>query len=705
MPQYPDCALVGSAKVAWTALGDLFQRGPPLLETGYVPTLRLPKIVVSSVEPRGDDLVLSLPLSDQKMQKMATRYPNATARPPVQPANASQAHADFFRAWGPKKPRQVTIVPGADIRFHDGWDTELHAHLSTDAKCIRPSNQLVLAHLVIDPRRGAPSLALATRPRDTIATLVVLLAPEDPHELHLKLERNGATHAWSEASEDPVQYAFLPVGASLVAAKSHGASPRVALVFHVTGSSALSYDDTGAIRRVDALLSKLSASSTIGVVRGIQMDLCRNCTTPEWSALPPLHKAFLHGLLRSAAYDVGLAAYSQHFGIQHFDPHPASPGAALVDMRDVKLDELVATGEGARYEYSVVLVFWPKRHLFQALGVAAFASAMRSFAPAAAHPYAVAITNAFGTEYLRTDSTAASHEALLQWLCDEDNVDGICRYLSAEALVDATCPWSLLAPWIQQQLAKYGWTPLAKAMNDLVARWCVDHAASLVASLAGVTDAPVCAPLEQDFVYECIRQLWVTLHTALLNPRVGATMQDDVLQRLLTDALHIEHYCYDQADMARWINARLPANHLLMLPTDVFSIIESFVWPTTSPVADIFGGMHSCSLLLGAMATALVHNAALNASPRVPCTWHCDDGSGTETVVAVSVSRLLSLLERNPRQKIEVAFLDDCRQSGTRFVRATLARVGNVSAKSLTNRFDLVAHVQRETSFLQQLRG
>ncbi|EQC31165.1 hypothetical protein SDRG_11092 [Saprolegnia diclina VS20] len=599
----------------------------------------LPKLMLAGMaEP------LEVPPSPQTLRSVAARYIGAS---------------------------QAAIVPACDVNILGDWERVLHRHLYSTIEGIRHDDRLALSHLSIDPQHETSSLSPRCRCDNAIATLVVLLATPNVRALNLNMMQNGQiTHAWRGKYTIGSQYALMPPGTSLVghATKLRGAPPRVALVFYVVRS--VIPTAVGLRRHVALRLHALAASDNYGVLNGVQVHRCGRHATPDWRALEPFHTAFLDALLDAGCYDVGLAVYSPMTGIERLLLQ--SPVPVPITLVGAKCTEYVEIDDDSWpcYGFCVAMIFWPKRHLVNVMGGAAFASAMRSLPAACARMYVTEAASVFATKCMRTHAAGgdqrqltADHDAMLQLLQDNGDVDCVHRFLRHCATVTATCPLPLLAPWIQHQLAKYGWEPLANALDSLVSRWCsnesVKHAASLVASLAGATDAPVCAPLVQPFVFECIQRLWATVVTGLVQLRTLESRRQDALQRLLIDALYLEHYCDDRADTDRWLQTRLP-------PFTI-RLVDAFVWQPTKSVAEIFARLARrapCRLLVllpEALTTAFQHNSGIHISPLVTCILDGLDANKHVEVPTTSLTSLRWLLEQNAtRSRIDEAYLEGC---------------------------------------------
>ncbi|EQC26557.1 hypothetical protein SDRG_15648 [Saprolegnia diclina VS20] len=649
-------------------LASILECPPSLLTTNFFYNHRLPVLQIA-----GMSKPLKLPSSDPMLRKVAERYPKKSATLLRRQAVSGE---NVVLVWGPKRIRQTTIVPAADVEISDDWTSSLHCELSTVLKCIRPDDRLALSHLSIDSLHDAASLAPITRHDDAIATLVVLLAPADACQLGLDFVQKDsvATHPWRELETHCVHYALLSPETKLVGTGTtvRKAPPRVALVFHVLRASLHADRDVGPIYRSILFLKQLAMHPPLGLLYGVHIHLCRRHAAPDWGALEPTHTALLDALLASECYGIGLAVYSEVDGILHFARHHQSATVASTDLRHVQITELVTPPSNRpRYGINVVLVFWPKQHLVNVMGGAAFATAMRAEAPAVARAFVADAASVFCTTSVVTRSHRGHPPPPTTTRCSSCSTT-----LATSTAFVAFCD----TPWIQNQLAKYGWEPLADALNILVSRWCsdngVEHATLLVASLAGVTNAPVCAPLDQDYVYECIRRLWATLHTAFLKPHVLEPMPDDTLQQIVADALYMEHYCDRGADTDRWLQAHLPAVAL--------SLVDGFLWPPTASVVDVVCKELRRPLvhLPLAFSMALAHNTALNLESLLNTMLHHVDACVKDVVVTqTSLMRLLWLLERDPSRCLDQAYLQaSWRQWACRFGLEALVFVGEASA-------------------------
>ncbi|EQC38253.1 hypothetical protein SDRG_04679 [Saprolegnia diclina VS20] len=240
-------------------------------------------------------------------------------------------------------------------------------------------------------------------------------------------------------------------------------------------------------------------------------------------------------------------------------------------------------------------------------------------------------------DVLSTTRLKKTHEpelpaaTMLQLLLDANSVDVIDEYLRHSCQNHDHPKMHHIGPKLHACLTTYGWSALGSAVQAMLQRWVATSPPEilhlpfvLLASLAGVLDDPICAPLDHPRLPEVVQAAYVALRSACdaakalddqrnFRGRKGDRSWDAALCTVQCSLL-IEAYVRDSTLSLWWkCNTRLPP------------ILLSMVYAYWAPngLMAAMTEKHAVSLyhehvLLPAIGLAVITNSRVSIAPYVP---------------------------------------------------------------------------------------
>ncbi|EQC39910.1 hypothetical protein SDRG_02566 [Saprolegnia diclina VS20] len=553
----------------------------------------------------GMDEPLSWPLGAAQAKQIATLYPD------------------------------TKVIPSSDIvidqRYAQHYDDMLSTVYDGSVDAVVPSSdaKMVLSHMVVDDIGDAESFCL--RPTDdeaicaTTFGVVILWLPSAHKGGALTLTYGGQSHTVDD-NTPLVETAFAATFLSTtITSEAITSGRRVALVYRL-------YYIDGPMHLVpptlDAAIAAFKALGQSGVatIQRVGTELFTSDDRLSFESLMGLDMAFVDALVATGCYDVGLADLTGTT-IETFLPHPSCgiPDDVVRDCRRTTIEGFLSLPPPTAPEFhgpSRAIVFWPKRHRLNLVGMAkAFfilaqrltaqdnkddddaylgISKTRELVLAAMSIFHV--SNPLPIEshamriYLsveRQQQHVPRHLKRMQRiLVALKNVELSSLFISDYITVEDVLPLVDIAPVIHSLLAMHGWGPLETAVLRLVQRWIrthADEALHLLTSLAGLdTESPVCPSLGQALDAELFKRCY---HVVRATP--GLLTNKRLQNRgpiFLKGLLLLEHYV--QTTVAQLYDA-----NYVRLPPVLVTAIDAYLFPALPAVMSFDLPTHGLDLL------------------------------------------------------------------------------------------------------------
>ncbi|EQC38251.1 hypothetical protein SDRG_04677 [Saprolegnia diclina VS20] len=409
--------------------------------------------------------------------------------------------------------------------------------------------------------------------------------------------------------------------------------------------------------------------------------------------------ALVNALDTSGEYDYVLATYTEK--PPKFIVRP--PNALIPPKVLQGLDETTRDFGGS----SCTLLFWAKRHRLRFLG---------GFQPALAYARSVVQGGAdedlgypsndalilalievasgiddkgqddVGISSMAPTTTATmtakgikTHEpelpgaTMLQFLLDVNNIDLIDEYLRHSCQNHDHPKMHHIGPKLHACLTTYGWSALGSAVQAMVQRWVATSPPEilhlpfvLLASLAGVLDDPICAPLDHPRLPEVIQAAYVALRSAC---DAAKALDFDVLSRgrrckpiAMDAALHMVKCSLLIEALLR--DAVVVSSSWALdksLPPVLISMVHSY-WAPVGIMAAMTGDARSKNFqnhaLLPAIGLAMELNPRVDYAPYVlkPFDHPESDGSSDASLSIAAATGSLFYFATARKDKLETFY-------------------------------------------------
>ncbi|KDO33887.1 hypothetical protein SPRG_01767 [Saprolegnia parasitica CBS 223.65] len=488
-------------------------------------------------------------------------------------------------------------VPWAPRAYAMAIDADRKVVLYVDGKSIElPVSDVVTAALVARhgtntiPAKNIRTVFVGGLPRRLVKDRLV---PEGPYTVqlsHLALDAIGSAQSLEPMDAPPrgffgrlfvclpsryegggiagllAVYASTPVTVSPI---TRGV--RAVLIFNLVYRDPLVHSRCGPPTEAEAVAAWIPASAFKFTASFYGSLLTQPSTSLAFDELCAADIRFVAAVAASKKFDIGLARYMPS-GLVAYAPWPACrvPQGVVLGASRINISLLL----GKRH--SACFVMWEKRSRFDVIDFDGAVAALE------------AAENDTDADLWGYSSFEALVEGCLTWYSVQSCSSTVMQRLTALLsrlgsvhLVDVLLnrfrrpsPTSIagIAPWMQQQLERYGWIKLLKALKILLDDALKTESLALLASLAGVSAAPMCQPLSAPFALECFRCLLATLCKSLARWHWTVSDRVEYLSWVMLLDAHVDQA--SNLDDGRWLSGRLPLS--------VIETIETFVGaPTT----------------------------------------------------------------------------------------------------------------------------